>query len=101
MKFLILYRRRWGYLYLPVLLLALAAIVWAAMVWRPLPPRTLSVAGSDAQGGYTVLAQRYRDVLVRQGIEVNVVTSNDNANTMAQIANHNGAVDMGFLLGLL
>ncbi len=101
MKFLLLYRRRWGYLYLPVVLIALAAMLWASLVWRPLPPTKLSVAGSLAQGGYTRLAERYRDVMGRHGIEVEIVKSLDSANTMAQIASRTGTVDMGFLLGLL
>jgi TRAP-type uncharacterized transport system substrate-binding protein len=101
MKFLLLYRRRWGYLYLPVLLVALLAVLWSAIVWRPLPPTRFSVAGSVTQGGYTVLAQRYRDVMDRRGIEVEVIKSDDISKTIALLADNNNDVDMGFLLGLL
>ncbi len=101
MKFLLLYRRRWGYLYLPVLFVALLAIMWSALVWRPLPPTKISVAGSVAQGGYTILAQRYRDVLDRHGIEIEVVKSDDISKTIALLADDANDVDMGFLLGLV
>jgi TRAP-type uncharacterized transport system substrate-binding protein len=101
MKFLLLYRRRWGYLYLPVILVALLGILWCAMVWRPLPPIKLSVAGSVSQGGYATMAQRYRDVLDRHGIEVEVVKSNNITETVAQLADNSNDIDMGFLLGLV
>lgn len=99
---LVLYRRRWGLFYLPVLAAALLAIAWAATDWFPLPPRQVAMAAGVPQGGYERMAERYREELWRRGISVDIVTSERGAvGPLQRLANPNDPVQAGFAHGLL
>jgi TRAP-type uncharacterized transport system substrate-binding protein len=99
---LLLYRRRWGLFYLPVLLLAILAITWAASELFPLPPRQLVMAAGVPQGGYERMAERYREELWRRGVSVDIVTSEAGAvGPLQRLANPRDAVQAGFAHGLL
>ena len=75
MRVMLLYRRRWGLFYLPVLVLAMLGTVFAGREWFPLPPRQVTLAAGTPQGGYAQMAERYRVELERRGITVDIVTS--------------------------
>jgi TRAP-type uncharacterized transport system substrate-binding protein len=99
---LLLYRRRWGLFYLPVLLLAAGAIAWAATELFPLPPRRLVMAAGVPQGGYERMAERYREELWRRGVSVEIVTSEAGAvGPLQRLANPGDPVQAGFAHGLL
>jgi len=99
---LLLYRRRWGLFYLPVLSLAILAITWAASELFPLPPRQLVMAAGVPQGGYERMAERYREELWRRGVSVDIVTSEAGAvGPLQRLANPRDPVQAGFAHGLL
>jgi hypothetical protein len=99
---LLLYRRRWGLFYLPVLALAILAITWAASELFPLPPRQLAMAAGVPQGGYERMAERYREELWRRGVSVDIVTSEAGAvGPLQRLANPRDPVLAGFAHGLL
>ncbi|MCJ0763936.1 ABC transporter substrate-binding protein [Variovorax terrae] len=101
-KVVLLYRRRWGLFYLPVVALAVAAMAWAATYWMPLPPRSLAFAAGVPQGGYMQLAERYREELRRRGIAVDILGSAAGAlGPMQRLADPADPSQAGFAYGLL
>jgi TRAP-type uncharacterized transport system substrate-binding protein len=100
MKLLLLYRRRWGLFYLPVLLLALAALWWSAVVWKPLPPSRVVIAGGSPQGSYARLAQHYAEQLEQRGLAVEIVYSDMQKGAFERLLAANDAADIGFAHGL-
>lgn len=75
MKLTLLYRRRWGLLYLPVIAAAGTALWYSATVWTPLPPQHVVISAGSPQGSYARLAQRYADKLESDGLRVEVIYS--------------------------
>jgi len=99
---MLLYRRRWGLLYLPVVGAAALAIAAAAHWVFPLPPRTVVVAVGVPQGGYDRLADQYREELERRGITLEAETSATGAlGPLGRLAASNDLAQAGFAHGLL
>ena len=100
---ILLYRRRWGLFYLPVVLAASLAI-WACAKWLlPLPPRSLAIAIGVPQGGYAQAGERYRTELERRGLAVELVVSEGVGaqGPLHRLANRADPVQAGFAHGLL
>ena len=99
---ILLYRRRWGLFYLPVLGLAVLCIWWMAHSVLPLPPRTLPLAVGVPQGGYEHMGERYRAELERHGITVDLLTTESGAlGPLQRLANPADPAQAGFAHGLL
>ncbi len=99
---ILLYRRRWGLFYLPVLALAAAAIWWVAQTLLPLPPLTLALAVGVPQGGYAQTGERYRAELERLGIATELLTTDTGAlGPLQRLANPRDVAQAGFAHGLL
>lgn len=102
MRVVLLYRRRWGLFYVPVLAAAVAVVMLASRWWFPLPPRALTLAAGEPQGSHARLAERYRDELGRRGIAVDVVYSPDGGpSPLMRLADPRDPVQAGFASGLL
>lgn len=100
---ILLYRRRWGLFYLPVLGVAALAIWAAAKFIHPLPPRALPLAVGTPTGGYAQAGERYRAELERYGIAVDLlVTESVGAlGPLQRLATKEDAAQAGFAHGLL
>lgn len=99
---LLLYRQRWGLCYLPILALTALAIFAAAHWVFPLPPRSVVVAAGVFQGGFSQMAERYRDELERRGIRVDIATSPAGASgPLQRLATAGDPSQAGFAHGLL
>lgn len=102
MNVVLLYRRRWGLFYLPVVALAVAAIVWTARNVLPLPPRSVTIAAGSPQGGYVQMALRYREALERRGIAADIsTTSGGPAGPLQRLADPQDNAGAAFAHGLL
>jgi len=99
---MLLYRRRWGLFYLPLIGLAALPIVLIATRWAPLPPRTLVLAtGADA-GEAAALAERYRTELARRGVQLLTVPGAGAAPApLLRLANPADPTQLAFAHGLL
>lgn len=100
---MLLYRRRWGLLYLPVLA-ASAVAIWAAATYvLPLPPRHLPLAVGTPQGGYAQAGERYRAELERHGIAVELITTESVGalGPLQRLASREDPAQAGFAHGLL
>lgn len=102
MRVMLLYRRRWGLFYVPVLAAAVAVVLVLAHYWLPLPPRSVALAVGEPQGSHARLAERYRDELERRGIAADLVFSPEGTpGPLQRLANPADPVQAGFAHGLL
>jgi len=100
MKLLLLYRRRWGLFYLPLVLLALAAMWWSATVWKALPPTRVLIAAGSQQGSYALLAQRYAEHLEQLGLGVEIVYADTPKGSQERLLRNGDRADVGFAHGI-
>lgn len=101
MKLILLFRRRWLWLYLPVLLVTGLCLLLATTVWFPLPPKSFVMAGSLPSGSYTTFALRYRDLLESRGVRVDTVTTEGSSAPLQRLLDPRSEVQAGFAQGLL
>ncbi len=84
-------------IYLPAALLIFIAFLVAWRFVNPAPPRTIRLAAGPEQGAYLAAAERYRALLAKDGITLNVqVTSGAVQNLQLLQA---GQVDVAFMQG--
>jgi uncharacterized protein len=84
---------------IPTVILAVAAVVIAARFLDPLPPRSIRIAAGVPEGAYTAAAQRYRDILARDGVQVNIVTTAGAIENIRLLSTPGSGVDVGFVQG--
>lgn len=101
MKLSLLFRKRWLWLYLPVVLCSGLMLWLSATVWLPLPPKSLLSASYLPTGGYTVTALRYRELVEARGIRVDTITTEGIASPLKRMLMPQSEVDVGFAQGLL
>ena len=100
MKLPILYRRRWWLMYLPIVLAALAAMFWASIAWKPLPPQRVVIGTGPAQSSYLRLAQVYAARLERMGLAVDIVTHPKPQDALDRLLQPGSGIDVTFAQGL-
>ena len=100
MKLLLLYRRRWWLFYLPVLLCTALALWWSATQWKVLPPAEAVIGAGSAQGGYSMLAQRYAEQLERIGVRAEIVYSDTQKGSLDRLTRTGDATSIGFAHGI-
>jgi len=67
---------RWHLLKGLAAIFCIAGIVWLALSYfMPAPPSAITIAGSFKGGHYESLALRYKDILARAHVDVNVRTT--------------------------
>ena len=98
---LLLYRRRWGLFYLPVLAVSGLMVAVAAGAWFPLPPTTVTIAAGLPDGGNMQMALRYRDELAQRGIRAEVATTPAGGDPLQWLSDANNPAQAGFAHGLL
>jgi len=81
-----------------VLLIVVA--FWIALHYvRPAPPRTIVMTGGAEGSSFQISAQRYRDILARQGVTVKVLPSQGSLENLKRLSDPNFQVDIGFVQG--
>ena len=60
--------------YVPIAILIIIGFVFASRFINPAPPRHVRIASGAPQGAYAESAKRYREILARDGITLEVVT---------------------------
>jgi hypothetical protein len=95
-----MYRKRRWLFYLPVVLCSALAIWFSATVLLPLPPVKFGFASGLPQGGYSVLALRYRDQLELRGIRAELMPTTGVLGPLQRLADPSGTVLAAFASGL-
>jgi TRAP transporter TAXI family solute receptor len=89
------------------LLLALgpAAVLIALAFWlafrfvQPAPPRHLTIVTGSEIGAYYGFAQRYQEILARDGVRLEIRTSPGSLENLALLMNPDSGVEVGFAQG--
>jgi TRAP transporter TAXI family solute receptor len=84
---------------LPLSLIAVAAF-WAAYQFvRPAPPRSLVMTTGVEGGAYHAFALRYREILARNDIALELRTSSGSLENQQRLTDEDSGVDVGFMQG--
>jgi hypothetical protein len=81
----------------PVLVLV-AAVVWVAVALvRPAPPDTIRMLGGAEGSSYRTNAERYKAIIERYGVKVQIVPSRGSLDNLQRLADPRDPVDVGFV----
>ncbi|QEL66137.1 hypothetical protein OTERR_26610 [Oryzomicrobium terrae] len=83
----------------PWVLLVLAGFAIAFQYVKPAPPRHVVFAAGAESGAYYGFAKRYAAILARNGISVEVQTSNGSADNLARLLNPDDPAKIAFVQG--
>lgn len=83
----------------PALLLTVLAFVVAFQFVKPAPPRRIVMASGPEGGAYYRFALRYRDILARDGIELEVRATAGSPENLRLLEVPDGEVEVAFLQG--
>jgi TRAP transporter TAXI family solute receptor len=81
--------------------LALVAVAFAVTVRfiKPAPPGSLVISTGAPDGAYHRFAERYRDILARDGVTLELKPSAGSVDNLARLKDDEAGVDVGFVQG--
>ena len=85
--------------YVPIAILLVVGFAVASRFVNPAPPRRVRMAAGAPQGAYAETAKRYRDILARDGITLEVVTTQGSLDNLRLLQATTGGVDVAFVQG--
>jgi TRAP transporter TAXI family solute receptor len=83
----------------PALLLLILAFVFALRFVKPAPPRHFVMTTGAADGAYHLFATRYRAILARDGVRIDLRPSAGAVENLARLADPASDVDVGLVQG--
>ena len=83
----------------PAILVLAATLLFFYFLIRPGPPRTIVMTAGSEGGAYLAYAQRYREMLAREGITLKVLPSEGSLENLERLADPGFRVDIGFVQG--
>jgi TRAP-type uncharacterized transport system substrate-binding protein len=81
----------------PILLISAAAIWVAVRLIQPAPPDTLTITTGPEGSSFWNAAQKYKTILARNRITLNVLPSEGSADNLQRLAEPHSKVDVGFV----
>ena len=84
---------------LPALLFIIAAFALAYHFVKPAPPKKIVMASGKREGGYAYFAKRYREILAKNGVVLEVRESNGAVENVELLTAENSDVDVAFVQG--
>lgn len=84
---------------LPGLLIALVAVWTAVKFVRPAPPNVIYFVGGPPDSNTRTMAEKYRTILARHGVRVDIVASRGGLDSLKQLADPRSRGDVGFVQG--
>lgn len=81
----------------PVLLLSIAAVLLALHFVRPAPPTSLNIVSGPEGSTYRSMAEKYKVILERNGITLNILPSQGSLDNLHQLADLDSDADIGFV----
>ena len=82
-----------------VVLFALAVFVFAFRFIEPAPPNSIVLSTGAVDGGYHMFALRYREILARDGVRVELRPSAGSQENVSRLLDDQSDVEVGFLQG--
>jgi TRAP-type uncharacterized transport system substrate-binding protein len=81
-----------------VLIITAVVLLWALFAaLRPLPGRDVSIATGTAGSAYADIAERYREILARDGVRLHLVPTNGAVENLERLRDARAGVDAGFV----
>jgi TRAP-type uncharacterized transport system substrate-binding protein len=81
-----------------VLIITAIVLLWALFAaLRPFPGRDVSIATGPAGSAYAQIAERYREILARDGVRLHLVPTNGAVENLDRLRNAQSGVDAGFV----
>jgi len=84
---------------IPGLLIILAAFWIASRYIRPAPPDSFVMSTGASGGAYHLFAERYRDILARDGVTVELKASAGSMENLARLRDASSGVDVALIQG--
>jgi hypothetical protein len=84
---------------LPVLVVAVLAAWLAVKFIRPAPPDVIYLIGGPENSSYRTTAERYKKIIERNGVRVQIVPSQGSLDNLKLLADPKFRVDVGFVQG--
>lgn len=80
------------------ILLASAAAIWLALYFvHPAPPRTLTISSGHPGSRFATVAERYKKILARSGIQLKIVQSEGSLENLTRLMDPHSGVDIAFV----
>jgi len=89
----------WLLILAPVALLVIAAFAFTSRFIQPAPPDTIVITTGGESGAYYRFAQRYRDILKRDGIKLEIKTSAGSLQNLARLRGATPEASVAFVQG--
>ena len=83
----------------PAILVTLIGFIVAWQFVNPAPPRHIRIATGSEQGAYYLFAQRYRERLAEEGIELQILVTSGSVENLQLLGDAGAAVDLAFVQG--
>ena len=98
-KFRDLSRRELWFSLVPLGVLALLTFFFAFRFIEPAPPGTMVMSTGPVDGGYHMFALRYREILARDAVDLQLRTSAGSQENISRLVDDQSDVEVGFLQG--
>jgi TRAP transporter TAXI family solute receptor len=83
-----------------VILLVILGVFWVSFHFvKPIPPRRLTMTTGMEGGSYAVIGERYRQVLARDGIQLQLLPSSGSVENLRRLRDESKPADVGFVQG--
>jgi TRAP-type uncharacterized transport system substrate-binding protein len=83
---------------LGIMLIAGAVVIWVVIrVIQPAPPNTLTISAGPQYSRFWSAAQKYKEILARNGVTLRVLTSSGTLENLNRLADPTAHVDLGFV----
>lgn len=99
MRMATLYQRKWLFIRLPIIALALAVVVWLWVVVYPMPPTRLSITTAGVEGAYYRHAQQYAEQFATRGVKLDVQPSEGSQQNQQRLRQATQPSDLAFMQG--
>jgi TRAP transporter TAXI family solute receptor len=83
----------------PAIVLAIVGFAVAYQFVNPAPPRSISMATGSQTGAYYAYGTAYREILKRNGVELEVRTTAGSVENLRLLEAESGGVDLAFMQG--
>ena len=83
----------------PAILFALAGFFIAWQFVNPAPPDTITIATGQPGGAYVLFAERYREILAREDITLNILETAGSVENLRLLEQDPHSIDIAFLQG--
>ncbi len=83
---------------LPILFI-ITLLIWAFSSVEPAPPKSFIMTTGSETGAYHVFAKRYQEILLRDGIHIELRTSSGSVENLSRLKDPASGVQVGFVQG--